>query len=271
MTGATQAAPINLTAIEYANPNGLSLRLDACIPSGEGPFAAAILVHGGGWVRGDRRVEVAPLFQPLTEAGIAWFTISYRLATSPLVFGEAIADVESAVRFVKAHAAEYRVDPNRIALVGESAGGQLAAMAALNTSPELQVKGVVALYTPTDLVSLANNSKYIPEGLRLGLDGTPWKALILARLAQLSPIEHVHRAMPPFLLIHGTADALVPFVQSSRMCERMKSVGASCEIYAVPNAGHGIRWWEASAADAVSYKKRLVAWLKAHLADASAG
>jgi acetyl esterase len=266
MISAAKAAPSNLTGIEYATPNGLSLRLDACIPSGEGPFPAAILVHGGGWVRGDRRVEVAPLFQPLTEAGIAWFSISYRFAVNPLQFGDAIADVETAIRFVKTHSEEYHVDPRRIALVGESAGGQLAAMAALNRNVDLQVKGVVALYTPTDLVSLATTSKLVPDGIRLGLEGTSWKALILARLAQLSPIEHVRGSMPPFLLIHGTADALVPFEQSSRMCERMKSVGASCEIYPVANAGHGIRWWETSAADSVSYKKRLVGWLNAQLA-----
>src|SRR5215510_3420077 len=145
MTGATKAAPRELNAIEYATPNGQSLRFDACIPAGDGPFPAAILVHGGGWVRGDRRVEVAPLFQPLTDANIAWFSISYRLAANPLQFGDAIGDVESAVRFVKSHSAEYRIDPNRVALVGESAGGHLAAMAALNRNTDLKVKGVVAL------------------------------------------------------------------------------------------------------------------------------
>src|SRR5262245_30431717 len=238
MTGATAAAPRELNAIEYATPSGQSLRFDACIPAGDGPVAAAILVHGGGWVRGDRRVEVAPLFRPLTEAGIAWFSISYRFAANPLQFGDAISDVESAIRFVKSHAAEYRIDPNRLALIGESAGGQLAAMAALNRNQDLQVKGVVALYTPTDLVSLATSSPMVPEPLRAGLDGTTWKALILARLAQLSPIEHVRDGMPPFLLIHGTADRLVPFEQSSRMCERMKSAGASCELYPVSGAGH---------------------------------
>src|SRR6476660_9410855 len=93
---ATEAAPRLIDNIEYATANSVSLRLDASIPPGDGPFAAAILVHGGGWVRGDRRVEVAPLFQPLTDAGIAWFSISYRFATGPLQFGAAIGDVETA-------------------------------------------------------------------------------------------------------------------------------------------------------------------------------
>src|ERR1700722_2028550 len=95
-----------LTDVEYARPGGISLQLDASIPEGRGPFPAAIVVHGGGWVRGDRRVDVAPLFPPLEDAGIAWFSISYRLATNLLDFGAASADVDSAIGFVKAHAAE---------------------------------------------------------------------------------------------------------------------------------------------------------------------
>src|SRR5271163_4665227 len=75
-----------LMDVEYARPGGLSLRLDAVIPEGPGPFPAAVIVHGGGWVRGDRRIDVAPLFQPLEDAGIAWFSISYRLATNVLDF-----------------------------------------------------------------------------------------------------------------------------------------------------------------------------------------
>src|ERR1051325_7771397 len=120
----------NLTAIEYAKPDGISLLFDACIPLGDGPFPAAIIVHGGGWARGDRRTDVEPLFQPLTDAGIAVFSISYRFATDPLRFGVAIDDVRTAIRFVKAHATEYNVDPDRIALIGASAGGHLAATAA---------------------------------------------------------------------------------------------------------------------------------------------
>ena len=131
-------ATIQRRGIRHARRN--SLHLDASIPAGDGPFPAAILVHGGGWVRGDRRMEVQPLFQPLSDARIAWFSISYRLATDPLLFGAAVNDVESAVRFVKAHAAEYRVDPARLALIGESAGGQLAAMAALDGDSAAPVK-----------------------------------------------------------------------------------------------------------------------------------
>jgi acetyl esterase len=253
--------------VEFSRVEGLSLQLDASIPDGRGPFPAAIIVHGGGWVRGDKRYDVAPLFKPLADAGIAWFSIDYRLASDPLRFGLAVNDVESAIRFVKQHAEEYRVDPDRIALIGESAGGQLAGMAALNNAPGTSVKAVVAIYAPTDLVSLLKTSNLIPPSIRNSLEGTPLEGLLLARLAQLSPIEKVRPGMPPFLMIHGTADPLVPFEQSRTMCSRMQSVGASCDLFRVPGGGHGIRRWESNTAIAEPYKREMIRWLNQQLAE----
>ncbi|MBV9301850.1 MAG: alpha/beta hydrolase [Acidobacteriaceae bacterium] len=247
--------------IEYGQVRGISLRMDASIPAGPGKFPAVIIVHGGGWVTGDRRSNVEPLFRPLSNAGFAWFSISYRLATDLTHFGSAINDVEQAVRFIKSNASDYHVDPQRIALLGESAGGQLAAMAALHRDPDTSVKAVVALYAPSDLVSLARSSEYIPSSIRDSIRGTPWEGLVLAGLAQLSPINSVRSDMPPFLLIHGTADALIPFEQSKEMCARMREAGASCELYPVEGGGHGIRWWESFPKLAAGYKEKLVTWL----------
>lgn len=255
-----------LKNVEYSRPGGSPLYLDGHIPDGSGPFPAIIIVHGGGWVRGDRRVEVAPLFQPLTEAGFAWFSIDYRLSNDIMQFGVAIDDVKNAIRFVKAHASEYRIDPERIALIGESAGGQLAAMAALDPSPDLRVKAVVGLYAPMDLVDLAKNSALVPAEIRNSLAGSPFESLILARLAQLSPVSNVKSGAPAFLLIHGTADALVPYAQSVQMCDRLHRAGAACEVYAVPGGGHGIRWWESShPREAAAYKRKMVQWLNTEL------
>lgn len=255
--------------IEYAQANGAALFLDADIPDGSGPFPAAIIVHGGGWVRGDRTVDVVPLFAPLSRAGIAWFSIDYRLSSDISQFGAAIEDVENAIRFVKAHAKEYRINPDRIALIGESAGGQLAAMAALDPAPGTEVMAVVALYAPTDLVKLAKTSEFVPKQVRDSLAGTPFEQLLLARLGQLSPIDNVKPGSPPFLLIHGTEDTLVPFSQSRAMCERMTEAGASCELFPVEGGGHGIRWWEsAHPAEAEAYKHEMVTWLKDQFAHA---
>ncbi|HZU24604.1 MAG TPA: alpha/beta hydrolase [Bryobacteraceae bacterium] len=248
--------------IEYGRAAGVSLRLDASIPPGPGPFPAAIIVHGGGWVSGDRHYSVQPLFRPLASAGFAWFSISYRLANNVAVFGDAVHDVEQAIRYVHDHAAEYNVDPDRIALIGESAGAQLAAMAALGTERR-EVKAVVSLYGPTDLVTLARESKQIPESLRKSVVGTPFESLLLGGLAQLSPINHVSADMPPFLLIHGTADTLVPFQQSVEFCNKAREAGGSCELYPVSGGGHGIRWWESDHLTA--YKQHMVAWLEKEL------
>lgn len=237
--------------------------MDASIPKDALGVPAAIIVHGGGWVRGDRRGEVEPLFQPLTDAGIAWFSIDYRLVTNAMQFGYGIDDVESAVRFITSHASEFHIDPGKLALIGESAGGQLAAMAALRL-PLGSVKAVVAFYTPTDLVKMLKNSNYIPTQIRRSVEGTPWENLILAGLGQLSPLQNVRRDMPPFLFIHGTADPLVSFSQSTSMCERMREAGASCEVYPLEGAGHGIRWWEPSPRYD-GYKRRMTDWLLTQL------
>jgi len=261
-----QQASERIKAVEYSRVDGAPLYFDAAIPAGSGPFPAAIIVHGGGWVRGDRLTEVQPLFAPLTNAGIAWFSIDYRLSSDWTQFGAAIEDVENAVRFVKQHASEYRIDPNRIALVGESAGGQLAAMEALNGNRDTRVSAVVALYTPSDLVDLAKNSSFVPQQIRDSVRGTPFEFLMMARLRQLSPLYNLKADAPPFLLIHGTADHLVPFAQSEAMCSRMKSAGGICELYPVQGAGHGIRWWEGSRPEiSTAYKEKIVAWLKVRL------
>ena len=260
-----QARVRSVKDIEYARVGDLSLRMDASLPEGATKAPAVIIVHGGGWVSGDKRWNVQPLFEPLSEAGFAWFSISYRLATNVMQFGAAIDDVEAAIQFIKEHAAEYRVDRERMALIGESAGGQLAAMAALRADGKASVRAVVALYAPSDLVSLAKSSDYVPRSIRESVQGTPWEGLVLAGLGQLSPINNIRAGMPPFLFIHGTADALVPISQSREMCARMKAAGASCEVYAVEGGGHGIRWWESYPRMATAYKKKMIDWLKTEL------
>lgn len=251
--------------VEYGRVGDIRLQMDAHVPDGKGPFPAIILVHGGAWVRGDRRWNVQPLFRPLEDAKFAWFSISYRLANDILTFGAAVDDVQMAIQYVRTHAAEYNVDPSRIALVGESAGAQLASMAALSAKPEEAVSAVVALYGPADLVALARNSPMVPEKIRRAIEGSPLAPFIEARLRQLSPIEHVSKNMPPFLLIHGTADTVVPYEQSEAFCERVHKAGGSCELYTVKGGGHGVWNWERTAR-ANGYAREMVDWLKNKLA-----
>ena len=116
--------PALKTDIEFANVGDVSLTLDAFVPDGAGPFPTCILVHGGGFIRGDKQSYIKPLFEPLSKAGFTWFTINYRLAPQHR-WPTCAEDVETAIRWVKAHTKEYKVDVGRIALIGESAGGHL--------------------------------------------------------------------------------------------------------------------------------------------------
>ncbi len=259
--------------IEYGQAGGTSLRLDARIPEGPGPFAAAIIVHGGAWVAGDRRNSVLPLFQPLADARIATFSISYRLAgpgpdgfkmskdvSQILSLGTAIDDVRQAVVYVKTYASEYRVDPERIALIGESAGAQLASMAALRPGSKGAVRGVVAFYGPSDLVKFVQTSVLIPDNIRRSLQGSALETLLFAGLRELSPVTWVNQGAPPFLLIHGTADILVPFDQSRELCDKLRQAGVSCEVYAEKGGHHGVRRWE--SAGLTDYKDPMIRWLQ---------
>jgi acetyl esterase len=267
--------------VEFSRPGGYSLKLDAHIPEGDGPFPAVVIVHGGAWVTGDRRRSVEPLFEPLSDAGFAWFSISYRLANvadpksnptiaaSMALLGGAIEDVRSAVAYVRANASDYNVDPHRIAVLGESAGAQLAAMAALKPGRNAPVQAVVAFYCPSDLVTLVQTMPLIPDSVRNAVRGTPFEQILLAYLRELSPIHFVREDAPPFLLIHGTSDQVVSFQQSVDLCEAMQKAGSTCELYSVKGAGHGLRWWE-STQGMTAYKNRMVSWLGQELKPAKA-
>ena len=260
----------DLKDVEYARAGKVSLRFDAHIPDGSGPFAAAILVHGGAWVAGDRagNVNLEPLLKPLSDAGFAWFSISYRLAGdvarnpigAAMHLGTAESDVRRAVAFVKAHATEYRVNPGKVVLIGQSAGGQLASMAALRPGADGAVAGVVGFYTPSDLVSLAATSSLIPDGVRDAAQGTAFENVLKAGLAKFSPINAVSETAPPFLLIHGTDDDVVPFAQSERFCEKLRASNVACELYAVKGGGHGAASWESLRL--TDYKSPMIRWLQ---------
>jgi len=269
IAGASLAGARALQDVEFAKAGSDRLLMDAYIPDGAGPFPAAIIVHGGAWVTGDKRGTVQPLFQPLAQGGFAWFSINYRLmrGTDPsslispasiTALTGAIEDVRAATEFVRAHAAEYSIDPQRIVLIGESAGAHLVSMAALKPNAGGNVRAVVAFYSPSDLIGLIENSNRIPPALRQAVKGSPFEAILTAGLRDLSPRTWVGKSAPPFLMIHGTADMLVPLQQSIDMCAALVASGAVCDLYRVDGAGHGMQWWNASQN---AYKPRMMTWL----------
>jgi acetyl esterase len=254
--------------VEFARPGGFSLTLDAKTPDGKGPFPAVIIVHGGGFSRGNKRTYVTPLFELLSNAGFAWFTINYRMAPD-YQFPAAVEDVESAVRWVRANAAKYRVDARRIALAGESAGGYLVAYAGASSKGDARVAAVVDFYGPNDLVLQTEARRAEPPdpsksgpGLLEFMGFKTWRdAGVVEKLRAASPTTLVSKTMPPFLFIHGNADEQVPYEQSPKMCELMRKAGVKCEVITVEGGHHGMLSWESRPAMA-HWKQEMVTWLK---------
>ena len=267
------AAPVDQKDVEYARPAGKPVLLDLHIPDGSGPFPVAILVHGGGFDQGSKSTNVRPLFEPLEKAGFAWFSIDYRLAPE-VQFPQAISDVYSAIRWVRANAAKYHVDTSRIALIGESAGGLLVNYAGTHERHHAKVAAVVDFYGPVDYAKLAGERRDHPERFNMasinrhashggGIHFFGVEQLDeagVAKLRSLAPIAAVHKRMPPFLCIHGNKDDQVSYEQSTSMCEAMHRVGASCELLTIEGGGHGMSNWRDP--EMQHWKPEMIAWLK---------
>jgi alpha-L-fucosidase 2 len=260
--GTAVAAPALQTDIEYGQAGGESLRLDAGVPEGPGPFPAVILVHGGAWNAGDKsggpsKGYMAPMQEPLTRGGFAWFSINYRLAPKHRYPAD-VEDVETAIRWVKAHAAEYRVDPRRIALSGESAGAHLIAMAVVRATEATRVAAVVPFYGPFNLLGRAQPGRPLAPNM-VDLFGLKvMDAQAERMLHDASPVYFVKPGLPPFLLVHGTADSKVPYRQSTDLQAALRKAGVPCELLAVGGGDHGMLSWAKLGS---GYQDKVVAWL----------
>jgi acetyl esterase/lipase len=250
------------TDIEYGKTGEESLRLDVSVPEGRGPFPVVLLVHGGGWSAGDKQRDITPLFEPLTKAGFIWFSINYRLAPANR-WPACLEDVQTAIRWVKTHAAEYKGDPRRIALMGYSAGGQLACQAAALAKDDTRVQAVVGFAPPTDLVADTERRGGLSKSLQALLDRESVDDQTRMLLKDMSPINHVHAGFPSCLLVHGDADKTVPREQSLQFQSRLRENGVACELVDVTNAPHRLEDWDKFDP---TYKEKLIAWLKRVLA-----
>lgn len=203
------------------------------------PLPAVVWLHGGGWRMQDRTAR-PDLERYFARAGYVMVSIDYRLAPGTVHPGQ-LTDVHRAVRFLREHADELRLDPARIALWGSSAGGHLAALAGLD-SRGTGIASVVDGYGPADLPALidldaprAPGEDTSPEASLLG--GAIRDRLALARAA--SPVHHVSEHAPPMLILHGTADTLVPHTQSVALYEALEQAGADAALYLIDDFGHG--------------------------------
>jgi acetyl esterase len=246
--------------VVFARVGELELTLDAHVPEGTGPFPTAILVHGGGFIKGDKNTYITPLFEPLSDANYTWFTINYRLAPQHR-WPACLEDVESAIRWVRAHAVEYKVDVNRIALIGESAGGHLVSMAGIRSHGDTAVAAVVPFYAPHNLHGRAERTRVIRLGLAqvFGISQEV-TAENLEVLRKGSPYHHLKSGLPPYLLIHGDEDTTVTFDQSTSFREASVKLGNVCELITIPGGAHGMGGWKAAPGGA-TYADEMIAWL----------
>ena len=259
--------------VEYSRPDGKPLLLDIHVPEGKGPFPGVIVVHGGGFDQGTKKSYVGPVLEVLTKANYAWFSIDYRLAPDAR-FPKPVEDVNAAIRWVKANAKSNNVDPNKLVLLGESAGAYLTSYAATHETAETRVAANVEIYSPSDYTKIALLRRDHPERFDMasanrhlanggGIHFFNVETLDDAGLAKLraaSPVNAVHKGMAPFLLIHGTADEQVPYELSPDFCKAIQKTGTACELISVEGGKHGMGSWEKNPA-MQHWKPELVAWL----------
>lgn len=250
------------TDIEYGTAGGESLKLDAYVPDGAGPFPAVISVHGGGWNAGDksggpRKGYMVPMQEAWEKAGFAWFEINYRLAPKH-PYPANIEDIETAIRWVKANAAKYRLDPRRIVIAGESAGGHLVQLAVVRADESTRLAAAVVFYGRCDLVGDQQPGSELRTNLAQLFGRKTFDAEAQRAMREASPLFHMKRGLPPVLLVHGTADASVPYEQSIMWEKRSRELGLPCELITIKDGVHGmISWPETSG-----YKTQVVDWLK---------
>jgi acetyl esterase/lipase len=224
----------------YSTAEGDTLSLDLYTPrTAQGPAPGVIVIHGGGWRNGDSG-ELSGLNVYLAARGYLVASINYRLSPRAR-FPAAREDVKAAIAYLKVHAAELGLDPERLVLLGRSAGGQLALLVAY-TIDDPSIRGVIAFYAPADLgysyAHPANRWVIDSRGLLEGYIGGP-PDRFSAAYDTASPIRFIGPHIPPTLLIHGGRDELVSFEQSERLAARLAESGASHFLLRLPWATHG--------------------------------
>ena len=253
------------------------MRLDR--PKGvKGNVPVAVYIHGGGWVEGNKVADayykgVRPL---LLAKGVAVVTIDYRLAPKHR-FPTQMHDVTYAIRYLRSQARQLRIDPGRIAVFGTSAGGHLAAL--LGTADKAagfeggalpgvssRVSAVVSIAGPADLTAST-----FPPATRVAIQktfgaGGPPAA---PALAAASPVTHASAGDPPFLLVHGTADEVIPYSQSVELARKLKSVGVAAELVSVSGGTHALVS-AAQSPPAEQVSARITSFLASHLAPTAA-
>ena len=258
--------------VVYARANGWEGKLDIYARLPPGPLQAGqqapptptvVFIHGGGWVRGTKEGSMLRAL-PYLAMGYAVVNVEYRLANVSLA-PAAIEDCRCALRWIVAHAKEYNLDPARLIVAGESAGGHLALTTGMiptssgfdrtcQDPTEPKVAAIVNFYGITDVADLLDgpNKKPFPESWPYTVQwlGNQPNRMDVAKAS--SPLTYVRAGVPPTISIHGDADNLVPYAHSVKLQQAMQKAGAPHELVTIPRGGHGTfspdEWQRAFAA-----------------------
>jgi acetyl esterase/lipase len=242
----------------YSTAGGEKLYLDIAIPPGEGPFPCVVLFHGGAWTGGSRKdlstgsknkdgTTNPSWIEQLAEHGYVAASVGYRLAPKHK-FPAMIEDARSSVRFLRAHAKTYKINPEKFGAIGFSAGAHLSLLLGLCDSQvgfdvgnhldqSGRVQCVVDFFGPTDL-SLYSTSPDIVEGWLVPVFGKECKTDPKV-YEKASPLSYVCKDAPPILILHGTIDVVVPIKHSDVLKKALTNAGCSVEMVTVSFAGHG--------------------------------
>jgi acetyl esterase/lipase len=237
----------NLT---YAKAAGQELQLDLAMPKeGTGPFPCVVCLHGGGW-RSGKRQDLTKLTELLAGKGFVAATVTYRLAPDHH-FPAQIEDCKAAVRWLRANAAKYHINPQKIGAVGFSAGGHLASLLGTadtdaglegkggNLDQSSRVQAVVNYFGPTDFTT-KTWSAHVKDAFIIPFLVDPLKKQNMREVYEMaSPVTHVSKDDPPFLFFHGDKDGLVGLEQPQILSKKLQEAGVSAKVVVLEGEGHG--------------------------------
>ncbi len=244
--------------LAYIDGGDPAQKLDLYLPETqpESPLPLIVHIHGGGWRAGNK--FPCP-FTDYALRGYAVASVGYRFSQKA-VFPAQIQDCQAAIRWLRAQAKTYHLDPSRVGVVGGSAGGHLSALVGTSGGKGVfppigahadqpdRVQAVCDIFGPADfttVVQQATADSNVKNIFAFNTPTDPYSSLIgaplddIAKAQAVSPVHYVDRNSPPFLILHGTHDALVPYAQSVQLKSALKAQGVPVWLQTLPGSGHG--------------------------------
>lgn len=237
-------------------------------------YPLVVVAPGSGW-HGSDSYRMLPILTELTRHGYAVASVEYRgTERDDVRFPAAVQDVNEAIRFLRKNAEQYLLDPERVALFGDSSGGNTVAMCALTAGEErfnigenldqpTEVKAVVVFYGPVDLPNLVSDRLAEHKTLRPGEGEVPFEAHEIYKedyrkdpegmLTDASPLYRIRpdKRLPPFVFFQGEEDPIIPMAQGDRFCRKLREAGGRAEFYKIAGALHGTGCWTRKTLDLV--------------------